>query len=188
MTSRWSGLRLLRLTTDASHHGADHAPRQGDRSVLELWEKLKCARSVWSPQLRSRWCRSLGDPNHPGPSRRASRRTDQSVADLLPMGVQLSARPCWRVKPEHGSSSRGVQVMLNSAAIARPFRVSEMHREPRGVNDDGPKLVQFLNRVHDQNANPTSLLNRYIEGWAAEHVAYDLNLASDMLCRASALR
>ena len=41
-----------------------------------------------------------------------------------------------------------------------------MHREPRGVNDDGPKLVQFLNRVHDQNANPTSLLNRYIEGWA----------------------
>jgi len=56
--------------------------------------------------------------------------------------------------------------MLNSAAIALPLRVSEMHREPRGVNDDGPKLVQFLNRVHDQNANPTSLLNRYIEGWA----------------------
>ena len=56
--------------------------------------------------------------------------------------------------------------MLNSAAIALPLRVSEMHREPRGVNDDGPKLVQFLNRVHDQNANPTSLLDRYIGGWA----------------------
>src|SRR5260370_38776093 len=34
MTSGLSGLRLL-LTTDASHHGADRAPRQGDRSVLE---------------------------------------------------------------------------------------------------------------------------------------------------------
>src|SRR6476660_7665457 len=34
MTSSRSGLRLLRLTTDASHHGADRAPRQGDRSVL----------------------------------------------------------------------------------------------------------------------------------------------------------
>jgi hypothetical protein len=33
MTSGLSGLRLL-LTTDASHHGADRAPRQGDRSVL----------------------------------------------------------------------------------------------------------------------------------------------------------
>jgi hypothetical protein len=33
MTSGRSGLRLL-LTTDASHHGADRAPRQGDRSVL----------------------------------------------------------------------------------------------------------------------------------------------------------
>src|SRR5215469_14862948 len=56
--------------------------------------------------------------------------------------------------------------MLNSAAIALPLRVSEIHRDPRGVNDAGPKLVQFLNRVHDQNANPASLLNRYIEGWA----------------------
>ena len=55
--------------------------------------------------------------------------------------------------------------MLNSAAIALPLRVSEMHRDPRGVNDAGPKLVHFLNRVHD-HANPTSLLNRYIEGWA----------------------
>jgi hypothetical protein len=33
MTSGRSGLRLL-LTTDASHHGADRTPRQGDRPVL----------------------------------------------------------------------------------------------------------------------------------------------------------
>ena len=56
--------------------------------------------------------------------------------------------------------------MLNSAAIARPLRVSEMYRDPRRVDDAGPKVVQFLNRVSDQNANPTSPLNRYIEGWA----------------------
>ena len=100
----------------------------------------------------ARWCRSLGHLDHSGPSRHAGRRTDRSVADhdrrkapaccplsrLLP-GVQLSGRPCWRVKPEHGSSSRGVQVTLNSAAIARPFRVSEMYHD----------------RVRDQNANPT---------------------------------
>src|SRR5215471_17224254 len=59
-----------------------------------------------------------------------------------------------------------VQVMLNSAAIARPLRVSEMYRDPRRVGDAGPKVVQFLDRVRDQNANPTSPLNRYIEGWA----------------------
>ena len=56
--------------------------------------------------------------------------------------------------------------MLNSAAIARPFRVSEMHRGPCRLDDARPKVVQFLDTVHDQNANPTSPLNRYIEGWA----------------------
>src|SRR5262252_7467260 len=56
--------------------------------------------------------------------------------------------------------------MLNSAAIARPLRVSEMYRDPRRVGDAGPKVVQLLDRVRDQNANPTSPLNRYIEGWA----------------------
>jgi hypothetical protein len=56
--------------------------------------------------------------------------------------------------------------MLNSAAIARPLRVSEMYRDPRRMDDAGPKVVQFLDRVRDQNANPTSPLNRYIEGWA----------------------
>src|SRR5262249_30595047 len=55
--------------------------------------------------------------------------------------------------------------MLNSAAIARP-RVSEMYRDPCRVDDAGPKVVQFLDRVRDQNANRTSPLNRYIEGWA----------------------
>src|SRR5262249_25891974 len=55
--------------------------------------------------------------------------------------------------------------MLNSAAIARP-RVSEMYRDPCRVDDAGPKVAQFLDRVHDQNANPTSPLNRYMEGWA----------------------
>ena len=59
-----------------------------------------------------------------------------------------------------------VQVMLNSAAIARPLRVSEMYRDPCRADDAGPKVVQFLHRVRDQNANPTSPLNRYIEGWA----------------------
>src|SRR5262245_14889180 len=58
-----------------------------------------------------------------------------------------------------------VQVMLNSAAIARPLRVSERYRGLRRVDDAGPKVVQFLDRVRDQNANPTSPLNRYIEGW-----------------------
>ena len=56
--------------------------------------------------------------------------------------------------------------MLNSAAIARPLRVSEMYRDPCRVDDAGPKVVQLLDRVRDQNANPTSPLNRYVEGWA----------------------
>src|SRR6516165_9087523 len=59
-----------------------------------------------------------------------------------------------------------VQVMLNSAAIARPLRVSEMYRDPCRVDNAGPKVVQLLDRVRDQNANSTSPLNRYIEGWA----------------------
>src|SRR5262249_5182783 len=52
-----------------------------------------------------------------------------------------------------------VQVMLNSAAIVRPLRVSEMYRDPSRVDDAGPKEVQLLDRVRDQNANPTSPLN-----------------------------
>jgi hypothetical protein len=56
--------------------------------------------------------------------------------------------------------------MLNSVAIAQPFRVSEMYRDPCRVDDAGPKVVKFLDRVRDQNANPASPLNRYIEGWA----------------------
>ena len=59
-----------------------------------------------------------------------------------------------------------VEFMLNSAAIARPIRVSEMYRDPCRVDDAGPKVVQFLDRVRDQNANSTSPLNRFIEGWA----------------------
>jgi hypothetical protein len=53
--------------------------------------------------------------------------------------------------------------MLKSAAIARPLRVSEMYCDQCPVNDAGPKMVQF---VDDQNADPTSPLNQYIEGWA----------------------
>ena len=56
-----------------------------------------------------------------------------------------------------------VQVMLNSAAIARPLRVSDMYRDPCRVDDAGPKVVQLLARVRDQNANPTSPLNRQRE-------------------------
>ena len=56
--------------------------------------------------------------------------------------------------------------MLNTAAVARPLRVPEMCRDRRGVDDAGPKVVQFLDRVRDQNAKPTSPVNRYIEGWA----------------------
>ena len=55
--------------------------------------------------------------------------------------------------------------MLNSAAIARLLRDSELYRDPCRVDDAGPKVVQFLDRVRDQNANPTSPLDRYIEGW-----------------------
>src|SRR4029077_4448900 len=58
------------------------------------------------------------------------------------------------------------QVTVNSAPIARPLRVSEMYRDACRVDDAGPKVVQFLDRVSDQSANPTSPLNRYIEGWA----------------------
>src|SRR5215831_10580999 len=58
-----------------------------------------------------------------------------------------------------------VQVMLNSAAIARPLRDSELYHDPCRVDDAGPKVVQYLDRVRDQNANPTSPLDRYIEGW-----------------------
>ena len=56
--------------------------------------------------------------------------------------------------------------MLNTAAVARPLRVAEMYRDPCRVDDAGPKVVQFLDRVRDQNANQTSPLNRYIKGWA----------------------
>ena len=56
--------------------------------------------------------------------------------------------------------------MLNSAPIARPLRVSEMYRGPCRVDDAGSKAVQFVDRVRNQNANPTSPLNRYIKGWA----------------------
>jgi hypothetical protein len=56
--------------------------------------------------------------------------------------------------------------MLNSVAIARPFQVPEMYRDPCRVVDARPKVVKLLDRVRDQNANPTSPLNRYIEGWA----------------------
>jgi hypothetical protein len=34
------------------------------------------------------------------------------------------------------------------------------------VDDAGPKVVRFLDRVRDQNANPSSPLDRYVEGWA----------------------
>src|SRR5215470_15923173 len=56
--------------------------------------------------------------------------------------------------------------MLNSAAIAQPLRVSQMYRGLCRVDDAGPKVARLLDRVRDQNANPNSPLNRYIEGWA----------------------
>jgi hypothetical protein len=56
--------------------------------------------------------------------------------------------------------------MLNSAAIARPLPFSEMYRDPCRVDDAGPKVVRFLDRVCDQNANRTAPLNRYVDGWA----------------------
>src|SRR5262245_669354 len=56
--------------------------------------------------------------------------------------------------------------MLNSAAIARPLRVSEMYRHLCRVDDAEPKVLQVLDRGRDQNADPTSALDRYIEGWA----------------------
>src|SRR5262245_12472031 len=65
--------------------------------------------------------------------------------------------------------------MLNSAAIAQPLRVSEIFRDLRRVDDTEPKVVQFLDRVRDQKANPTSPLNRYIEGWAQTDLEKILN-------------
>ena len=41
-----------------------------------------------------------------------------------------------------------------------------MYRGLCRVDDAAPKVVQFLDRARDQNANLTSPLNRYIEGWA----------------------
>jgi len=77
----------------------------------------------------------------------------------------LSARAFWRVK-----SVTRVQVMLNSAAIARPLRVSEMYRDDP-CDDVGPKLMQLTDSVRDQN----SPLNRYIEGWAQNDLEKILN-------------
>jgi len=68
--------------------------------------------------------------------------------------------------------------MLNSAAIARPLPFSEMYRDPCRVDDAGPKVVRFLDRVCDQNANRTAPLNRYVEGWAQT----DLEKILDDLC------
>jgi hypothetical protein len=56
--------------------------------------------------------------------------------------------------------------MLNPAVIARPLRVSELYRDPCRVDDAGSKVVQFPDNVRDRNANPTSCLDQYIEGWA----------------------
>ena len=55
--------------------------------------------------------------------------------------------------------------MLNSAEMARLLRVSELYSDSCRVDDAGPKVVQLLDRARDQNANPTSPLDRYIEGW-----------------------
>src|SRR5215510_3508963 len=60
--------------------------------------------------------------------------------------------------------------MLNSAAIARPLRVSGRYRDLCRADDAGPKVGQFVDRVLDQNANPASPLNRYIKGWAQTDV------------------
>ena len=56
--------------------------------------------------------------------------------------------------------------MLNSPALARSFQGLEVHRHGGRVADAGPNVVQFLDRVRDQKASRTSLLDRYIEGWA----------------------
>ena len=56
--------------------------------------------------------------------------------------------------------------MFNSAAIARALPASGMYRHRCRVDDAGPKVVRFLDRVRDQNANGTSPLNQYVEGWA----------------------
>jgi hypothetical protein len=45
-----------------------------------------------------------------------------------------------------------------------------MYRDPCRVDDAEPKVVQFLDRVRHQNANSTSPLHRYIEGWAQTDV------------------
>src|SRR5215469_14205418 len=155
MTSGRSSSDCYGLTTDASHHGADSAPRQGYRSVFGVSE-FGLPRSL----------------------RRAS--MCQPGAQIDPLQITIGARHrhlptpwCLIERPDLLARETGtrkfvtrVQVMLNSAAIARPLRVSEMYRDPRRVDDAGPKVVQFLDRVRDQKANPTSPLSRYIEGWA----------------------
>src|SRR6266436_4494777 len=42
----------------------------------------------------------------------------------------------------------------------------EVRRQSVRLYDGGPKVVQFLDRARDQKASRTSLLDRYVEGWA----------------------
>ena len=66
----------------------------------------------------------------------------------------------------------GEPVLLGRRAVAllrvlveqRGTPVSKDALMDAAWDDAGPKVVQFPDRVRDQNANPTSPLNRYIEG------------------------
>ena len=110
MTSGRSSSDCYGLTTDASHHGADRAPRQGYRSVFGVSE-FGLPRSL----------------------RRAS--MCQPGAQIDPLQITIGARHrhlptpwCLIERPDLLARETGtrkfvtrVQVMLNSAAIAWPF-------------------------------------------------------------------
>src|SRR6266478_3714125 len=55
--------------------------------------------------------------------------------------------------------------MLHSPALAHPFQVHNAHFHAGCIANAGPNVMQLFDRVCDQKATRTSLLDRYCKGW-----------------------
>jgi hypothetical protein len=55
--------------------------------------------------------------------------------------------------------------MLHSQALARPFEDRNAHFHAGRIADAGPNVMQLFDRVRDQKATRSSLLDRYRKGW-----------------------
>jgi hypothetical protein len=125
MSSGRSGLRLRGPTADASHHRADRAPRQGYRSAFggsEFGPPRPFRRvSMCRPAHRSIRCRS----------RWAQGTCLSPIMTITPWCSPIERPGLLGRETGTGKFVTRVQVMLNSAAIARPLRVSGMYRDPR---------------------------------------------------------